>query len=125
MAISYARIADQLRSVSGQAPRILASGRVTQDVPSFLQILADVLEAPVVPVTTKRATLHGTALLGLEVLAPDVERVPAATAETLAPVAERGEYYRTRREEYQRLYEAIVGQPRATMRSRRGHGSLR
>ncbi len=83
VAISYARIADQLRSVSGQAPRILASGRVTQDVPALLQILADVLEAPVVPVTTKRATLHGTAVLALEVLAPDVERAPASTAQTL------------------------------------------
>lgn len=108
VAISYARIADQLRSVSGQAPRILASGRVTQDVPSFLQILADVLEAPVVPVTTKRATLRGTALLGLEVIAPEVERVPPTAAETLVPVARRGEYYRGRREEYQRLYEAVV-----------------
>ena len=109
VAISYARIADQLRAVSGQAPTILASGRVAQDVPSFLQILADVLDAPVVPVTTKRATLRGTALLALEVLAPDVERAAPATAETLAPVAERAEHYRGRREEYQRLYEAVVG----------------
>lgn len=109
VAISYARIADQLRGVSGQASTILASGRVTQDVPSFLQILADVLEAPVVPVTGKRATLRGTALLALEVLAPDVERSAAATGATLEPVAERSEHYRTRREEYQRLYEAVVG----------------
>lgn len=109
VAISYARIADQLREVSGQAPRILASGRVTQNVPSFLQLLADVLEAPVVPVTTKRATLRGTALLALEVLAPDVGRVPPATGGTLTPVEGRSEYYRGRREEYQQLYEAVVG----------------
>ena len=76
---------------------------------SFLQVLADVLAAPVVPVTTKRATLRGTALLALEVLAPDVERTGPATGETLAPVAGREEYYRGRREEYQRLYEAVVG----------------
>jgi gluconokinase len=109
VAISYARIGDQLRAVSGQAPTILASGRVAQDLPSFLQVLADVLEAPVVPVTMKRATLRGTALLALEVLAPEVERVAPVTGETLAPVAERAEYYRGRREEYQGLYEAVVG----------------
>lgn len=109
VAISYARIADQLRSVSGEAPRIMASGRVTQDVPSLLQIIADVLEAPVIPVPMKRTTLRGTALLALEVLAPDVEPVPPVMGETLAPVAGRAEYYRGRREEYQRLYEAVVG----------------
>ncbi|SDT33546.1 gluconokinase [Friedmanniella luteola] len=109
VAISYARIADQLRSVSGPASTILASGRVAQDVPSFLQILADVLAAPVVPVTTKRATLRGTALLALEVLAPDVERVGPAVGETLTPVEGRAEYYRGRREAYQGLYAAVVG----------------
>ena len=109
VAISYARIADQLRSVSGEQPTILASGRVTQDVPSFLQVLADVLAAEVVPVTTKRATLRGTALLALEVLAPDVERAAPATGATLTPVPGRADYYRGRREAYQRLYEAVVG----------------
>ena len=59
VAISYARIADQLQSVAGQPQRILASGRVTQDLPAWLQILADVLEAPVIPVTIKRSTLRG------------------------------------------------------------------
>jgi gluconokinase len=51
VAISYARIADQLQLVAGQPQRILASGRVTQDLPSWLQMLADVLGAPVIPVT--------------------------------------------------------------------------
>ena len=109
VAVTYARIADQLRSVAGPSPRIVASGRVAQDVPAFLQVLADVLQAPVVPVTIKRATLRGTALLALEVLAPDVERVPPVTGEALQPVNGRAGYYRGRLEEYQRLYEAVVG----------------
>lgn len=113
VAISYARIADQLQEVSGQLPTILASGGVSQELPSLLQILADVLEAPVVPVTMKRVTLRGTALLALQVLAPDVKRLPPVTGETLGPVAERAEYYRARREEYQRLYEAVVANPTA------------
>ena len=51
-----ARIADQLQSVAGQPQRILASGRVTQDLPAWLQILADVLGAPVIPGNDQ--TLH-------------------------------------------------------------------
>ena len=56
VAISYARIADQLQLVAGPPQRILASGRVTQDLPALLQMLSDVLQAPVIPVTIK--TLH-------------------------------------------------------------------
>ena len=81
VAISYARIAEQLQSVAGQPQRILASGRVTQDLPAGLQILADVLEAPVIPVTIKRSTLRGTALIALDVLAPEVARTASATGE--------------------------------------------
>ena len=108
VAISYARIAEQLRSVAGQPQLILASGRVSQDLPSWLQLLADVLDAPVVPVTTKRSTLRGTAVLALEVLAPDVTRAAPATGAALTPVADRAAYYRDRREQYQRLYAATV-----------------
>ena len=67
VAISYARIGDQLQSVAGQPQRILASGRVIQDLPAWLQILADALEATVIPVTIKRSKLRGTALIALYV----------------------------------------------------------
>ena len=70
VAISYARIADQLQTVAGRPQRILASGRVASDLPALLQLLSDVLEAPVTPVTIKRSTLRGTAIVALEVLAP-------------------------------------------------------
>lgn len=107
VAFSYARIADQLRTVAAPA-HFLASGRVTQDLPSFLQILADVLGSPVEPVTIKRATLRGTALNALAVLAPGTERTPAATGPTLEPFADRRNYYRDRAEQYERLYQAVV-----------------
>jgi gluconokinase len=108
VAISYARIAEQLQSVAGQPQRILASGRVTQDLPAWLQILADVLEAPVIPVTIKRSTLRGTALIALDVLAPDVARTASATGEIRQPVADRAALYRARKQEYQALYEAAI-----------------
>lgn len=87
--ISYQRIARQLVEAvdgSGTSPdsapgsdepggttrrRIHAGGGLLGGIPSFAQILADALGMPVGPVTTKRTTLRGTALLAMETLAPD------------------------------------------------------
>src|SRR3954454_24907453 len=104
VALSYARIADQLRTVVGDPQRIVASGRVTQYLPGWLQVLADVLGVPVEPVTIKRATLHGTALHALEVLAADTPRAPVETASTLHPVPAHRDHYRRRAQEYDELY---------------------
>jgi gluconokinase len=108
VALSYQRIADQLRTTAANPKRILASGRVTQDLPSWLHLLADVLGTPVEPVTIKRATLHGTALHALEVLAPNTARAPVQTAPTLHPVLAHADYYRDRIEQYDRLYRAVI-----------------
>ena len=114
VALSYARIADQLRTAVGDPRRIVASGRVTQDLPSWLQVMADVLGAPVEPVTIKRATLRGTALHALDVLAPDTARAPVATAPTLHPVPAHRDHYRDRAEQYERLYRAVTTQDPAS-----------
>jgi gluconokinase len=120
VAISYARIAEQLQSVAGQPQRILASGRVTQDLPAWLQILADVLEAPVIPVTIKRSTLRGTALIALDVLAPEVARTASATGEIRQPVTDRAASYRARKQDYQALYEAAIAPAGAEPRPQSG-----
>jgi gluconokinase len=120
VAISYARIAEQLQSVAGQPQRILASGRVTQDLPAWLQILADVLEAPVIPVTIKRSTLRGTALIALDVLAPDVARTASATGEIRQPLTDRAASYRARKQDYQALYEAAIAPAGAEPRPQSG-----
>jgi gluconokinase len=108
VAISYARIADQLQLVAGQPQRILASGRVTQDLPAWLQMLSDVLGAPVIPVTIKRSTLRGTALIALDILAPGVAQAASATGEIRQPVGDRAGYYSARAREYQTLYDAAI-----------------
>jgi gluconokinase len=108
VALSYERVADQLQTTAANPQRILASGRVTQDLPSWLQVLADVLGAPVEPVTGKRATLHGTALHALEVLAPDTARTAVETAPTLHPVPAHRDHYRARAQQYDRLYRAVI-----------------
>ena len=101
VALTYARVAEQLQQAAGRAHRIAASGRVTADHPGWLQVLADALGAPVEHVTMKRTTLHGTALIALEVLAPDEPRAPVETGRTYEPVAGRAAYYADRRARYQ------------------------
>ena len=108
VAISYARVAAQLQQVAGRTQRILASGRVTQDLPEWLQVLADTLGAPVVPVTIKRSTLHGTALLALDTLAPGVDRAAVDVGPTHQPVPARAGYYADRAARYEDLYRAVV-----------------
>jgi gluconokinase len=108
--LSYARIADQLQTVVGEPKRFVAGGRITQDLPSLLQVLADALGAPVEPVTGKRTTLHGTALHALEVLAPDTLRAPLEKGSTLHPAPAHREHYRSRADQYDRLYRALAEQ---------------
>ena len=112
VALSYGRVAEQLRTTAADPKRVLVSGRVTQDLPGWLQVLADVLDAPVEPVTIKRATLRGTALHALEVLAPDTRRTPARTGPTLQPTPAHRDHYRARAEQYDRLYRAVIAPER-------------
>jgi gluconokinase len=104
----YARVARELQQVAGPARRIVASGRVTNDLPAWLQVLADALGAPVEHVTMKRTTLHGTALIALETIAPDVSRAPVDTGTTYEPTAGNAPYYRTLLERSQALYDAVI-----------------
>jgi gluconokinase len=67
-----------------------------------------VLGAPVEPVTIKRATLQGTALHALDVLAPDTARAPVETAPTLHPVAAHRDHYRDRAQQFEQLYRAVT-----------------
>ncbi|MEE6295084.1 gluconokinase [Georgenia wangjunii] len=108
VALSYARVAAELAAVAGAPERILAGGRVTQDFPTWLQVLADALGAPVSPVTIKRSTLHGTALIALASLAPGTPRARVTTGTTSAPVPDRAEYYAGRGRRYAELYAALV-----------------
>jgi gluconokinase len=85
VAVSYARIAEQLIQVAPTATRVVASGRVAREVPGLLSLLADVLDIPVEPVLVKRSTLRGTAVMALQSLAPDVRREPPTGARTRRP----------------------------------------
>lgn len=104
IAISYLRIATQLREVTGRTDRILLSGRVGSALPWLLDVLADALQAPVTPVAIKRSTLRGTALVALESVAPDVERAATTTGDTIEPHPDRAGHYARRLTEFERVY---------------------
>src|SRR5690606_28213759 len=109
IALSYARVATQLQQVAGAPQRILASGRVSAELPDLLPVLADTLQAPVTPVTIKRSTLRGTALVTLDVVASQVVRAEPTTADTIEPHTDRAGYYRDRLAEFERVYAALFG----------------
>lgn len=70
LALSYRRVWDQLSLPGAQPEHVVASDRVSLDHPTWLQLLADALEVPVIPLAMKRATLRGTALIALDTLTP-------------------------------------------------------
>ncbi len=108
VAVTYARVADELAPAAPQVVEVAASGRVTNDRPAWLQVLADVLARPVTHVTRKRATQRGTALLALDVLAPDVPRAPRATGATYEPRAAHADHYAERRARFAEAYDTLL-----------------
>ena len=109
IAISYGRIFAQLRELAPEASALHAGGSVMAEHPGALQVVSDVLGIPFTPVTIKRSTLLGNALLALETLAPDVERIGPEHAPTLAPHASRAGYYTDRIDRFERVYDALFG----------------
>jgi sugar (pentulose or hexulose) kinase len=108
VAMTYARVADELQPAAPQVVEVAAVGRISNDQPEWLQILADVLGRPVTHVTRRRATQRGTALLALDVLAPDVPRAPRATGATFEPRPGHVEHYAGRRTQFAEVYDALV-----------------
>lgn len=108
VAITYARMADQLLPLVAADARIVVSGRVAGDWPGLAQLLADVLGLPVTPVPIKRSTLHGTALHALAIIAPDVLRTPPTQGPTFTPVASRTSQLGEVRRRWDEAYAALV-----------------
>ncbi|MFT4219862.1 MAG: gluconokinase [Microbacterium sp.] len=107
IAISYGRILVQLRGLAPDAAALHLGGSVTAEHPGAVQVVADALGIPITPVVIKRSTLRGTALLALETIAPDVDRIGPQHAPAREPRAERAEYYRERSARFERVYDAL------------------
>jgi gluconokinase len=109
IALSYARIAAQLREVAPQPEKLYCGGSVTTSRPELLQVMADAMRTSVTPVRMKRSTLHGTALLALETVAPDVRRARPDRGAALTPDYARRPYYTERFQRFERVYDALFG----------------
>ena len=102
LALSFLRIADQLRSIGGAPSRIRLSGGMTGAVPAWTQILADALGTPVDHVDVSRSTMRGAALLALEGCdGADVADAPVARR--FEPVADATAHYRERLARFEAL----------------------
>lgn len=108
VALSYVRMLRDLVFVAGRPSEIIATGRVTADIPGLLQVIADAAGVPVTPLTLKRSTLRGTALHALPFLAPGVEPAAAPKGETFRPHPERLGYYQRRMERFQVVYDKLI-----------------
>lgn len=109
LAISYARILGQLKELAPGAEALHIGGSVTTEYPAVLQIIADVLGLPVTPVTIRRSTLLGNALLALETVAPGEVRIGPEHAAPLEPQGDRAEYYQERVARFEEVYATMFG----------------
>jgi gluconokinase len=111
LALRYAGIAEQLTEVAPRTERVIASGGVVEATPGWLQIVADALGRSVARSDQRYATLLGTALIALDVLAPNVSRRAPEEGDMFAPVPEHAEYYRIARREQDGAYSKLVAAP--------------
>jgi len=108
VALSFERVGDQLREVATEVTQVVGAGRVMLDVPPLAQLLADVLDRPVLPLTQKRTTLRGTALHALDVIDPGAKRAPTPFGVVRSPIAAHVDYYDRRAVAFERLYPATI-----------------
>ena len=103
VALSFLRIADQLKEMGGEPEQIVLSGGMTGAIPSWLHLLADALGAPIDHVDVSRSTMRGSAVLALEQAAPGVAPAQVPVRTRVEPVAAHAEYYRERLERFEKL----------------------
>lgn len=106
IALSYQRVWGEMTGAGAAPERVIASGRVTTDHPTWLHLLCDALDSPVIPLEMKRATLRGTALIALEIIDPGGKRATPPLGEALQP--NHVEHYRTARQTFDGLYDTLI-----------------
>lgn len=110
IAYRFAAIADQLLP-AGVATTIYASGGALRESKLWAQILADVLQRPLLLSGIREASGRGAALFGLEVLraSADPDTIMPEVSAILLPDPGRGEIYQGARERQQTLRDTLFG----------------
>ncbi|GAA1486955.1 gluconokinase [Brachybacterium fresconis] len=103
VALSFLRIADQMREAGGEPERIVLSGGMTEAIPAWLHLLADALGAPIDHVAVSRSTMRGSAVMALEQASPGTAVAEAPVLRRVEPVAENAAHYRERLERFEKL----------------------
>lgn len=103
VALSYLRIADQMRELGGAPERIVLSGGMTEAIPAWLHLLADALGSPIDHVAVSRSTMRGAALMAIEETIPDAQVAEVPVRERVEPVPAHAEHYRERLARFEQL----------------------
>ncbi len=113
-AVAYriALVYQQLRGLLPKAPHIIASGGALVNSPTWVQILADVLNRPITLSRAEEATARGAALLALESLGilPDLAAAPDLLGETWQPDPARHAVYMAALQRQVALYDKLMGE---------------
>ena len=111
VALRFGEIDHMLSEAMPNAREVVATGGALLHSPTWMQILADVLERPVLASAEPQASGRGAALLALETLGlldVPLEQWRPAVARRFEPVSEHSRLYRAAAERQRRLYDALV-----------------
>lgn len=108
IAVSYARVFEQLLQVNPDIQRVIASGGVTSAYPAFMDVIAQALGFPVQVVNVKRVTMRGAAALALQVLRPEHPLATLPQTGLTQPDAAQRPYYDDLRRRFDDLYDAVI-----------------
>lgn len=112
-AVSYrfALVSRLLADFVEEPHEMVASGGAITSSPYWLQVMADVLQHPVVVLAENEATSRGTAALALNALGvwPELDTVRPELGGTYHPDPEQAEVYQRGIERQHQLYDRLVG----------------
>lgn len=108
VALSYARVFEQLVVANPQLKRVIASGGVTGDVPGLMQIVAQAIGFPVQVVDVKRVTMRGAAVLAASVLHPGQPPALIPPTELTEPSADQQPYYADLLARFTAVYDGVI-----------------
>lgn len=113
VAFRIALVYEQIRSLLPEAPEIVASGGALLQSPTWLQIMADVLDRPLAISLAPEASARGAALLALEALGvyDSLEEVPAFIGKKVFPRPQYHKIYQQARKRQLELYERLITHP--------------
>jgi gluconokinase len=110
LAYRFAAIYDLILHVIPMPQQVIASGGVLLNSPVGIQILADVLQTPVIVSGEDEASARGAALVALRSagIIHSLHELDAALGETCAPNPAHFEIYKQARERQKTLYDLIL-----------------